>query len=96
MLLGSRFNGVWDEAVEKFSDDAGRGCENTPTRDASPPLVLAFLQTPNAITKRYHPTLALMGATRLASGHFSAASSRVVFLAASFRRGSEGVIYKLY
>ena len=39
--------------------------ENTPTRDASPPLVLAFLQTPNAITKRYHPTLALMGATRL-------------------------------
>ena len=28
-----------------------------PTRDASPPLELAFLQAPNAITKRYHPTL---------------------------------------
>ena len=27
-----------------------------PTRDASPPLELAFLQAPNAITKRYHPT----------------------------------------
>ena len=26
-------------------------------RDASPPLVLAFLQAPNAATKRYHQTL---------------------------------------
>ena len=47
-----------------------------PTRDASPPLVLAFLQAPNATTKRYHQTQPLMGATRLASGIFSAASSR--------------------
>ena len=52
-------------------------CLNAPTRDASPPLVFAFLLAPNATTKRYHQTLALMGATRLASGHFSAASSRV-------------------
>ena len=52
-------------------------CLNAPTRDASPPLVVAFLLAPNTITKRYHQTLALMGATRLASGHFSAASSRI-------------------
>ena len=59
-----------------------------PTRDASPPLVLAFLLAANApptlplnassnggdaflpapnAPQRYHPTLALMGATRLAS-----------------------------
>ena len=43
-------------------------CLNAPTRDASPPLVVAFLLAPNAITKRYHQTLTLMGATRLASG----------------------------
>ncbi len=42
-------------------------CLNAPTRDASP-LVVAFLLAPNAITKRYHQTLTLMGATRLASG----------------------------
>ena len=72
--------GVRDEAVEKT--DAGR--------------VAPISACVSSNTKRYHPTLALMGATRLASGHFSAASSRVVFLAASFRRGSEGVIYKLY
>ena len=36
-------------------------------------------QAPNATTKRYHKTLPLMGATRLASGHFSAASSRGIF-----------------
>ncbi len=97
MLLGCwnrGLMGVRDEAVEK-KRRVPRLLKK-PTRDASPPLVLAFLQTPNAITKRYHPTLALMGATRLASGHFSTASSRVGFLAASFRRGSEGVIYKLY
>ena len=35
-------------------------------------------QALNATTKRYHQTQALMGATRLASGHFSAASSRIV------------------
>ena len=52
-------------------------CLNAPTRDAPPPLVVAFLLAPNTITKHYHQTLALMGATRLASGHFSAASSRV-------------------
>ena len=37
-------------------------CLNAPTRDASPPLVVAFLLAPNATTKRYHQTLALMGA----------------------------------
>ena len=33
---------------------------STPTRDASPPLVLAFLQAPSATTQRYHQTLPLM------------------------------------
>ncbi|WP_337775452.1 hypothetical protein, partial [Prevotellamassilia timonensis] len=40
-------------------DEAAEKC---PTRDASPPLVLAFLQEPSATTKRYHQTLPLMGA----------------------------------
>ncbi len=31
--------------------------KNIPTRDASPPLVLAFLQARNDITKQYHKTL---------------------------------------
>ena len=74
MLLGSRFNGVWDEAVEKT--DARR--------------VAPISACVSSNTKRYHPTLALMGATCLASGHFSTASSRVVFFAASYREGSEG------
>ena len=39
-------------------DEAAEKC---PTRDASPPLVLAFLQEPSATTKRYHQTLPLMG-----------------------------------
>ena len=47
--------------------------------DASPPLEFAFLLAPNASTKRYHQTQALMGATRLASGIFSAVSCCVGF-----------------
>ena len=34
-------------------DEAAEKC---PTRDASPPLVLAFLQAQSATTKRYHQT----------------------------------------
>ena len=35
-----------------------------PTRDASPPLELAFLQAPSATAKRKHQTQPLMGMTR--------------------------------
>ena len=53
-----------------FELNGTRLLKNIPTRDASPPLVLAFLLAQSAITKRYHKTPPL----------------EVAFLAAHFRQ----------
>ena len=53
---------VYDKMIEKYPD-AGR--------------VAPISACVSSSTKYYHQTLALMGATRLASGHFSATASRV-------------------
>ena len=53
---------VYDKMIEKYSD-AGR--------------VAPISACVSSSTKYYQQTLPLMGATRLASGHFSATASRV-------------------
>ena len=55
--------------IEKYSD-AGR--------------VAPISACVSSSTQYYHQTLALMGATRLASGHFSATSGRVAPISAFF------------
>ena len=60
---------VYDKMIEKYSD-AGR--------------VAPISACVSSSTKYYQQTLPLMGATRLASGHFSAASGRVAPISAFF------------
>ena len=63
------------DKINKFNSLEG-DATNTLQKNASTKRYYKTL-SPSTNTKRYHKTLPLMGATRLASGHFSAASSRV-------------------
>jgi hypothetical protein len=51
LFVGGNFSNALQQADFLRRDEAA---EKDPTRDASPPLELAFLQAPNAITQRKH------------------------------------------